>query len=202
MARGRVDLFIAKLPMHTVVLTLNGLDSVSELLAIPRNAQITLKRGNIRQAVKLEFLEGRESFADFMEMNGALARKFQLTPLRRYLLIYNPLDSSLSISPSPLSESAVSLTRSTAGPGSLSVGYELLSYLGIPERQGTMIKVRYGRNLARLRLHVPENLSDNRLRLPAQLMKKWRLPPKQNLALQFDQRNFTLGLAPLSLLSR
>jgi len=202
MATGRVDLFIAKLPVRTVVLTLNGSDAVSELLAIPRNAQIILKRGNIRQAVKLEFLEGRESFADFMEMNEALARKLQLTPLRRYLLIYNPLDRSLSISPSPLSESVASIARSKAGIGRLSVGYELLSQLGIPERQGAIIKVYYGRNVTRLRLHIPMNLSDDRLRLPAQLMKKWRIVPNRKYAMRFDQRNFALSLAPLSLLSR
>ncbi|RKP55540.1 hypothetical protein D7Z26_10170 [Cohnella endophytica] len=196
MASGRLDLFIAKLPVHTVVLTLNSSDSASELLAIPRNTPITLKRGTIKQDIQLQFLEGRECFADFMEMNYALAKQFQLTALRRYLLTYNQGDHSLILKPAPLSETRSLLTTSTLGPGLLSVGYELLARLGIPEKQGSIIKVRYGRNIAPLRLHVPANLSDERLRLPALWLQKWRLGANQQHILQFDQRNFTLSLTP------
>ncbi|QJD83294.1 hypothetical protein [Cohnella herbarum] len=196
MASGRLDLFIAKLPVHTIVLTLNCSDSASELLAIPRNTPITLKRGSIKQSVQLQFLEGRECFADFIEMNYALARQFQLTALRRYLLTYNPSDQSLTIKPAPLSETSALLTSSASGSGILSVGFELLSRLGIPERQGTIIKVRYGRNVTRLRLHVPSNFSDDRLRMSTFWLNKWKLEANHLHQLQFDQRNFTLSLSP------
>jgi len=195
MASGRLDLFIAKLPLHTVVLTLNCSET-SELHSIPRGERITLKRGKITQPIQLQFLEGRECFADFMEMNYALARQFQLTALRRYTLDYHPGERTLTISPAPLSETVALLASGANGAGFLSVGYELLSRLGIPERQGSVIKVRSGKNLARLRLHVPANLSDDRLRLPPQWQQKWKLTPNQNHLLQFDQRNFTLSIAP------
>jgi hypothetical protein len=201
MASGRLDLFIAKVPIHTVVLTLNCSDSASELLAIPRNATITLKRGTIKQAIQIQFLEGRECFADFMEMNYALARQFQLTALRRYLLTYNQADQSLTIKPSPLSDTTALLTSSMLGTSTLSVGYELLSRLGIPERQGMIIKVRHGKNIGRFRLHVPANLSDDRLRLSAQWLQKWKLNPNQQHFVQFDQRNITINLSPIPLSS-
>ncbi|MFB9273525.1 hypothetical protein [Cohnella cellulosilytica] len=197
MASGRVDLFIAKLPLHTVVLTLNCSETASELLSIPRNAKLTLKRGKVKQQIQLQFLEGRECFADFIEMNFALARQFQLTALRRYTLTYNPGDQSLTISPSPHSETAALIASGPVSAGTLSVGYELLSRLGIPERQGSVIKVRSGKNLAKLRLHVPANLSDDRLRLSSQWLQKWKLSPNHNHQVQFDQRNFTLSIAPL-----
>jgi len=197
MASGVLDLFFAKLPNHNVVLTLNGSDSTSELLAIPRNTAITLKRGNIKQNIELQFLEGRECFADFMEMNYALARQFQLKALRRYLLTYDPSDHSITIQPSPRSvTTALLLTSSTLGSSSLSVGYELLSKLGIPERQGTNIKLRQGNNMTSLRLHVPANLSDDRLLLPTSWVQKWRLRANQRHLLQFDQRNFILSMSP------
>ncbi len=145
MASGRLDLFIAKLPINTVVLTLNCSDSASELLSIPLYSALYLKRGTIKQAIQLQFLEGRECFADFMEMNFALARQFQLNALRRYLLTYNPSDQTLTIKPSPISEATAPLLASTLGSGTLSVGYELLSRLGIPERQGSLIKIRQGK---------------------------------------------------------
>jgi hypothetical protein len=179
MATGRLDLFISKLPLHTVVITLNCSDSASELQAIPHNTTVTLKRGTIKQAIQLQFLEGRECFADFMEMNFALARRFQLTALRRYSLTYNPADRSLTVKPAPLSDTSA-----------------LLSRLGIPERQGTLIKVRQGKNITRMRLHVPANLSDDRLRLPNHWLQKWKLNANQPHLLQFDQRNFTLSLSP------
>jgi hypothetical protein len=196
MASGRLDLFIAKLPNHTVVLTLNCSDSASELLTIPRNVPIYLKRGTIKQAIQLQFLEGRECFADFMEMNYALARQFQLSALRRYLLTYNPSDQTLTVKSSPLSETTAILSSSLDSSGTLSVGYELLSRLGIPERQGSLIKVRYGKNLARFHLHVPANLSDDRLRISSGWLKKWKLKSNKAHLLQYDQRNSTLSLTP------
>jgi hypothetical protein len=196
MASGRLDLFIAKLPVNHIVLTLNCWDSPSGLLAVPRNTRIIMRRGSIKQAVQLEVLEGRECFADFMEMNYALARQFQLTALRRYSLAYQAEDRTLAISPSPLSESLALISPGANGSDTLSVGFELLSRLGIPERQGVIIKVRSGKNLARLRLHVPANLSDNRLRLSSPLLQRWKLGANQSHLLQFDQRTFTLSVTP------
>jgi len=195
MASGRLDLFIAKLPLHTIVLTLGCTGSSSELAAIPRNSTITLVRGTIKQAVQVQFLEGRECFADFIEMNFALARRFQLQPLHRYMFTYNTAARTLSIQPAPISESVASLlSQSTAG---ISIGYELVSKLGIPERQGLPLRVRYGKYLASLRLQVPANLSDDRLRLPAYWIQKWRIAANQPFRLQYDQRNSMLSLTPL-----
>jgi hypothetical protein len=196
MASGRLDLFIAKLPIDTVVLTLNCSDSASELLSIPRKTPLYLKRGTIMQAIQLQFLEGRECFADFMEMNFALARQFKLKALRRYLLTYNPSDQTLTVTPSPLSETTAILSSSLISSGTLSVGYELLSRLGIPERQGSLIKVRHGKNLARFRILVPGNLSDERLRLSSGWLKKWKLKANHAHVLLYDQRNSTLSLTP------
>lgn len=195
MASGKLDLFIAKLPVQTVVLTLNCSDTASELLKIPQNTPLILQRGSIKQTIQLQLLEGRECFADFIEMNFALARQFQLYAFRRYLLTYNPSDRTLTIKPSPLSETTAILTSSTLSVGILSVGYELLSRLGIPERQGTLVKVRQGKNVANFRLQVPANLSDDRLRLPSIWFQKWKLSPNQMHTLQYDQRNSTLSLA-------
>ncbi|MCD9023449.1 hypothetical protein [Cohnella silvisoli] len=198
MASGRLDLFIAKLPIHTVVFTLNCSDSASELLSVPRNAQLYLKRGTIKQAIQLQFLEGRECFADFMEMNFALARQFQLNALRRYLLTHNPVDQTLTIKPSPLSETTAILSTSANNSGTLSVGYELLSRLGIPERQGSLIKIRQGKTITNFRLHVPANLSDDRLRISSYWLQKWKLIANNSYLIQYDQRNSTLSVTPSS----
>jgi hypothetical protein len=196
MASGRLDLFIAKLPLQTVVLTLNCSSSGSELLAIPQHTPLTLQRGTLKHTVQLQFLEGRECFADFIEMNFVLARKLQLHALRRYLLTYNTSDRIITIKPSPLSEATALLTASTLSHNIVSVGYELLSQLGIPERQGTLVKVRQGKNVANFRLHVPANLSDERLRLPSLWFQKWKLTANHSHLLQYDQRSSTLSIAP------
>lgn len=195
MASGKLDLFIAKLPLQTVVLTLNCSDTASELLVIPRNTPLTLKRGSIKQTIQLQLLEGRECFADFIEMNYSLARQFQLSALRRYLLTYEPDGRILTIKPSPLSDTTAIITTSNLSAGIVSVGYELLSRLGIPERQGLLIKVRNGKNTANFKLHVPANLSDERLRLPSIWLQKWKLANNQFHQIQYDQRNSTLSFA-------
>jgi hypothetical protein len=194
MVSGRLDLFIAKLPINNVVLTLNCYDSTSELLTIPSNKPLILQRGKIKQTVQLQLLEGRECFADFIEMDYTLARRLQLTALRRYLLIYNPLDQTLTIKPSPLSEVTAILSSATQSSTTLSVGYELLSRLGIPEREGMLIKVQQGKHVASFRLHVPSNLSDERLRLSLSWLQKWKLKANHSYLLQYDQRTSTLNL--------
>ncbi|XID95015.1 hypothetical protein ACF3MZ_11085 [Paenibacillaceae bacterium WGS1546] len=197
MPTGRLDLFIAKLPVNTVVLTLNCSEGSSELLSLPRGgAKLTLVRGSEKQPIQLEILEGRECFADFMEMNYALAKRFQLRALRRYSLKYDPDERTLTISPSPLSETIAPVTPGAVGANTVSVGFELLSRLGIPERQGMLLNVRAGRNSAKFRLHVPSNLSDDRLRLSAPWLQKWKLAANRPHKLQYDQRNGTLSLAP------
>jgi hypothetical protein len=197
MASGRFDLFIAKLPIDTVVLTLNCSDPTSELLSIPRNAPLHLKRGTIKQAIQMQILEGRECFADFMEMNYGLARRFQLSALRRYLVTYNDSDQTLTIKPSPLSETTAILTSSVISSGTLSVGYELLSRLGIPERQGLLIKIRQGKTTTRFRLLVPANLADERLRISSYWLQKWKLTANHSHLLQYDQRDSTLIVTPI-----
>src|SRR4051794_35917888 len=132
MATGRLDLFIAHLPVNTVVLTLNCYDSLSELLTIPNNAIVTLQRGKIKQSVQIQIMRGRECFADFMEMNFAIAGKFQLAALRRYQLVYAQATRTLTIMPSPVSSATANITANVGGIGTLRVGYELLARLGIP----------------------------------------------------------------------
>jgi hypothetical protein len=194
MVSGRLDLFIAKLPINTVVLTLNCYDSTSELLTIPCNKPLILQHGKIKQTIQLQLLEGRECFADFIEMNYELARRLQLTALRRYLLTYNPLNQALTIKSSPLSEVTAILLSAEQSSTTLSVGYELLSRLGIPEREGKTVKVRQGKYVASFRLHVPSNLSDERLRLPSIWFQRWNLKNNQSYLLQYDQRTSTLNL--------
>lgn len=197
MPTGRLDLFIAKLPVNTVVLTLNCSEASSELLSLPRgDAKLTLVRGGEKQQIQLEILEGRECFADFMEMNYALARRFQLRALRRYALTYAPDNRTLTIHPAPISGTIAPVTSGAIGANTISVGFELLSRLGIPERQGMLLTVRAGGNNAKFRLHVPSNLSDDRLRFSSQWLQRWRLAVNRPHRLQFDQRNSTLSLAP------
>lgn len=194
MATGRLDLYIAKVPNNTVVMTLGCTDSAQELLAIPRNTPVSVVRGNAKALVTVQFLEGRECFADFMEMNYQLAQRLQLQALRRYLLTYAASAKTMSVSPSPISDATAIIGSQNAA--NLSIGYELVSRLGIPDRQGLPIRVRNGKFLANLRLQVPANLSDDRMRLPAFWMNKWRLNASAPYKLHYDQRYSVLSISP------
>ncbi|WEK56110.1 MAG: hypothetical protein P0Y55_08695 [Candidatus Cohnella colombiensis] len=196
MASGRLDLFIAKVPTNTVVITLNCLDSSAELMEIPRNVSLTLEHGKARAIVHVQYLEGRECFADFIELSYVLARRLQLQPLRRYELTYNKISRTMTIQPSPISDARVYLTSHHASY--LSIGYELISKLGIPERQGLPLTIQINKILTRLRLQVPANLSDDRIRLPATTFTKWKLAPNRLYVLKFDQRYSVLSISPIS----
>lgn len=196
MATDRLDLYIAKLPNNSVVMTLGCTDAVSELLAIPRNTPLTLARGTIKAPnVNIQFLEGRECFADFMEMNHELAGRLQMQALRRYSLTYLSSTKTLAIQPTPISEATAIVHAQNAA--NISIGYELVSRLGIPERQGLPIRIRNGKYIAGLRLQVPANLSDNRMRLPSYWLNKWRLAPNAPYKLVYDQRYSVLTLSPI-----
>ncbi|MFD0671652.1 hypothetical protein [Cohnella sp. GCM10027633] len=196
MATGRLDLYIAKIPNNTVVLTLGCTDSASELLAIPRSTPLVLVRGTTKaHNVNVQLLEGRECFADFMEMNYELAQRLQMQALRRYSLTYMSSAKSLTIQPTPISEATAIIHAQSAA--NISIGYELVSRLGIPERQGLPIRVRNGKYIAGLRLQVPANLSDDRMRLPQYWLNKWRLSPNVPYKLIYDQRYSVLSLSPI-----
>lgn len=195
MATGRLDLYLAKIPSNTVIMTLGCTDSASELLTIPRNTPISIARGNVKAIVNVQFLEGRECFADFMEMNPVLAQRLQLQALRRYHLTYAASTKSLVVTPAPISE-ATAIVGSQNATG-ISIGYELVSKLGIPDRQGLPIRVRNGKFIAGLRLQVPANLSDDRMRLPSYWLNKWKLAAGVPYKLHYDQRYSVLSISPL-----
>jgi hypothetical protein len=196
MATGRLDLYIAKVPNNTVVLTLGCTDSALELLAIPRNTPLVLNRSTIKAPnVNVQFLEGRECFADFMEMNYQLARHLRLLALRRYSLTYENTSKTITIQSSPISEATAIIHAQSAS--NLSIGYELVSKLGIPERQGLPIRVRNGKYISSLRMQVPANLSNDRMQLPAYWLNKWRLSSKVPYKLYYDQRYSVLSLSPI-----
>lgn len=198
MPSGKLDLFIANVPSNTLVITLKHSGSGSELHSLPRNASLVLQRGNIKKTVQVEVTEGWECCAEYMEMNLSLARRFRMLASRRYKLSYNPDAKTLTLQPSPVTVSSGQLfTLNDRGANTISVGYELLSELGIPHRQGFRLKVRCGVSVFNFRLHVPSNLSDNRLRLSPIWLQRWRLNPTHLIRVQYDQRVSLLNLSRL-----
>lgn len=199
MTTDRIDLVAARLPPNSLYLTLNFSGGQSALSVIPESPSIVLKHGALKQTVTVSKLEDRECVASFLEINPQTAKKLGLTTNRRYETNYSADNRTLTLTLSPVSMAkGIILSSAKLGTGTISIGYELLARLGIPERRGLPLRLQLGSKKLSLRLTVPTNLDESRLTISSLLAKKLQLAPGHSYALRFDQRTSTLAIAAKS----
>jgi hypothetical protein len=199
MFSGTLDLCVADIPADTVYLTEGGLASgTSALEAIGDEDTIRIQRNSVGQTVTIRFREKSELFADLLEISAPLARKLHLQHQRRYAWTYDPDERTLTLRPKPVSVCPAQVTANKRlGAGFVSIGYELLSRLGIPERKGTSLRIVFRAIRRTMRLYVPQNLLDRRLQMAPKTCRQLGLLPGRAYRLKFDQRTNTLTVLPI-----
>ncbi|MFC5702045.1 hypothetical protein ACFPVX_12160 [Cohnella faecalis] len=199
MTTDRIDLVAASIPPNSLYLTLNFSGGQSALSLIPESPSIVLKHGTLKHTVSIAKLEDRECVADFLEINPLTAKKLGLTPNRRYEINYSAANRTLTLTSSPVSlANGVILSSPKLGMGTVSIGYELLARLGIPERRGFPLRLQLGSQKFNLRLFVPTNLDENRLTLSSYWAKKLQLVSGHSYSLRYDQRTSTIAIVARS----
>lgn len=198
MFSGTLDLYVANIPGNTIYLTEGGLGSgISALSAIGNGSRIRLGRNANRQTVTVRLREKSEMFTDLLEIGAPLAQQLRLKHQHRYAWSFDPDGRTLTLRPRPVNAclGPVAVNK-RLGSGFVSIGCELLSRLGIPERKGMPIRIVFRSSRRTLRLYVPQNLLDRRLQLAPSACRSLGLVPGRLYRLRFDQRTGTLTIAP------
>jgi hypothetical protein len=189
-----MDLHLSPVPANTVYLTFNNLGGDnSDWSQLKAGSKITLRHGQARQEVVLQYRPDSESFHSSLEINPATAKRLKLRGLMRYAASYDERTGVMTLAPSPLSR-APAVLRGGATSGHISIGYELQCALGIPERARLAVTCRYGTNQRRLTVRTPSNLFDRSFRLTGSDLRTFGLKEGTAVALLFDQRTLTLTL--------
>ncbi|MEK0315933.1 hypothetical protein [Cohnella sp. 56] len=170
MISGILDFIVNDLPDRTVHMTTDcAYGDDNPLSAIEDGTELTFTYGRQSVEARIRLRSGGECFHGSFEMGEALARRLGLPAGRRYKLTYAPDDKTMTIVAAPVSSVRASLTHGPKlGSRVLSIGYGLMSKLGLPEsgaRQGSEITVRHGSSSSKLRVATPSNLFDGGLRL-------------------------------------
>lgn len=186
MSTGLLDLYTARLPNTHVALTLGCAGPRGDLAGLPEYTKLTITSGKHKLTVTAQVLEGRECFADFIEMNRTVSSALKLMPGRRYAYVYRAADATLIVQPAPVS-TVIAKVQSQTNRNAL-IGYTLLAQLGIPEKRGFPVQIRCGQQKLRLPLRIPFNLSDPYLRLPAAWLRMCGIAPGKLYQLQYDQK--------------
>ncbi|CAI6029258.1 hypothetical protein [Cohnella sp. JJ-181] len=194
-----LDLIVSDLPERTVHMTSGcPYGEANALTEIGDGTEVTLVYGRYSAKAVVRFRSGGECFYDSFELGAPLARQLRLSGDRRYRLVYDSDQKTVKIGPSPVS-SASSAVGSDAKLAArrLSVGYVLLSRLGLPDdgRDHTLT-VRHGGHAQRLAVRSPANLFENGLRLHPSAARALKLRPGAAYRLRYDQRAKELVLSP------
>jgi hypothetical protein len=197
MASGIMDVWIAKIPADLVLLNprcLSGADA--DLSGIRTDKPIALACGNRKISVKLRYRDFGEGFVPSMEVSATLAEQLKLTPYGRYRVRYDAKSGTLSMKPFPVNAaSGAYLPGTRLAAGTISIGCELLSRLGIPDRPGLRIQVQRAGRRQPMRLQIPANLFDRNFRLSSRIGQAFRLRPGAKYPLKYDQRTGLLTIS-------
>lgn len=199
MAKGIVDVnVLSEMEYNYVNLVLGcGGGLPNDLHLITDTEGLMLKRGNVISEITLVQEKGDECSFNYMEMSPEIAQKFALKHGDRVVLDYKADTKTLQMQ--RLNSSSASglllLDPRKNRDGVITIGYALLSWLGIPEdAAGTMITVNNGSISRRLRVVIPENELDETLRMSASNLKAMGLTPRKKWKFAYNQTTKVLSV--------
>ncbi|MDI4646119.1 hypothetical protein [Cohnella hashimotonis] len=186
-----LDLIVSDLPDRTVHMTSGcAYGEENPLTEIGDGTEITLINGNHSAKAVVRLRSGGECFHGSFELGAPLARQLRLIGNKRFKLVYDPDRKSIKIVSSPVSAASASISSDTkVGSGRLSIGYALLSQLGLPDdNRDHTLTIRHGGSSRRLSVRSPANLFEGGLKLHPDSVRALKLRTGTNYKLSYDQR--------------
>ncbi|SFB43474.1 hypothetical protein SAMN05216312_10849 [Cohnella sp. OV330] len=194
-----LDLIVSDLPERTVQMTSGcAYGDENALTEIGDGTEVTLVNGRHSEKAVVRMRSGGECFHGSFELGAALARQLRLTGDKRYKLVYDTERKTLKIGLSPLSAASASIgSDAKLGAGRLSIGYALLSRLGLPDdRRDHTLTLRHGGRSRRLAVRSPANLFESGLNLHPDAVRALKLRTGTAYKLSYDQRSKELVVKP------
>lgn len=194
-----LDLIVSDLPERTVQMTSGcAYGDENALTEIGDGTEVTLVNGRHSEKAVVRMRSGGECFHGSFELGAALARQLRLTGDKRYKLVYDTERKTLKIGLSPLSAASASIgSDAKLGAGRLSIGYALLSRLGLPDDgRDHKLTVRHGGLSRRLAVRSPANLFEGGMNMHPDAVRALKLRTGTAYKLSYDQRAKELVVKP------
>ncbi|MFC3797706.1 hypothetical protein [Cohnella sp. GCM10012308] len=194
-----LDLIVSDLPERTVHMTSGcAYGEENALTEIGDGTEVTLVNGNYSGKAVVRLRSGGECFHGSFELGAPLARQLRLTGNKRFKLVYDPDRKTLKIGSSPISAASASIGSDTkVGSGRLSIGYALLSQLGLPDdSRDHTLTIRHGGAVRRLAVRSPANLFEGGFSLHPDSVRALKLRSGKAYRLSYDQRAKELVVIP------
>ncbi|WP_217594608.1 hypothetical protein [Cohnella sp. GbtcB17] len=199
MISSKLDLIVSDLPERTVQMTSGcAYGEENALTEIGDGTEVTLVNGKYAEKAIVRFRSGGECFFGSFELGAPLARRLRLSGDKRCKLVYDEKSQSLRIGPSPVSAASASIgSDAKLGAGRLSIGYALLSRLGLPDDgRNHILTIRHGGQSRRLAVRSPANLFEGGLNLHPDAARALKLRTGAAYKLSYDQRAKELVVKP------
>lgn len=200
MISSTLDLIVSDLPESTVQMTSGcAYGEENALTEIGDGTEVTLVNGNYAEKAVLRLRSGEKCFFGSFELGAPLAKRLRLSSDKRYRLVYDAKSKSLGIGPSPVSAASAPLGSDTKlGAGRLSIGYALLSRLGLPDdHRNLALTLKHGGRSRRLAVRSPANLFEGGLNLHPDAIRALNLRSGTAYRLSYDQRAKELVVRPV-----
>lgn len=192
MAKGIVDVnVLSEMEDSNVILVLGcGGGLPNDLHLIEERKGLTLKRGNVTREITLIQEQGDECAFNYMEMSSETAQQLGLKNGDRVILDYTSETKTLQIQRlnTSFANGLLLLDTRKNRNGVITIGYALLSWLGIPEEiAGDTIVISKDSVSKRLRVVIPDNELDETFRMSSSTLKALGLVPRKKWRLAYNQ---------------
>ncbi|MCZ8514697.1 hypothetical protein O9H85_20160 [Paenibacillus filicis] len=191
MARGILDVIVSdSMDDNEIILVTECYNGYAEeLQTIAEGAVVTLKKGDSEREVKVLREKGDECAFHYMEVGNETASELGLVDGARYLLEYDAVDSTIKLTRVKVSRAQVPVRvdRTSAGKDRITIGYSLLSQLGMTTDNSKAAVLKDGKETAKLRFHIPENELDGSFRVPSFVAAMFGLQDGELCQLEYNQ---------------
>ncbi|AFH64935.1 hypothetical protein ACVNS2_29980 [Paenibacillus caseinilyticus] len=196
MAYGIVDISVSDQMEDTAAaLVLDCYNSFPhDLDSIRSGVSVVMKNNNTERSVRLYREQGDECGFPYLELSSAAAKALGLKDGYRYQIDYNEMGGTLTFRRVTLSRVMAPIDVSTdrSREAAVTMGYSILSMLGLAEQRGSYVSVKKGGTTHKLRLIVPENELDEEVWLSPAAAAKLGISGGNEHLLEYSQSSRVL----------
>jgi hypothetical protein len=205
MSRGIIDVLVTEeLNEDTIVFITDCSGGLPpDVQHVRDGARVTLKTDRQEKQVIVRKERGEECAFHYVELSPQLAKELSLRNGMRYTIKYDSAANVYEIARMPKTQLSTSVTverQRTKSKDTATIGYALLSLLGMAENQPTVFTLKNGKSSKKLKLIVPVNELDSEFRVPPSVAAQYGLENGKPFLLEYNQNTKVLTvLGPATL---
>lgn len=195
MTKGIIDILVSGEPDENTITFITDCSGglPPDVRQLRDGDRVSLKKDDKVKQVVLRKERGDECAFHYAEVSHDLAKELSLRNGMRYTIEYDSASQTFLIERMPKTQLSASVsverrqTKARAKGHTASIGYALLSLLGMAENQPAVFTLRKGNISKKLKLAVPVNELDSEFRVPADIASAYGLENGKPFLLEYNQ---------------